>query len=222
VKPRLEADMVEPLRVLMRDGLHLDVVAEEFSAGYGIADLVGAAICKRSCRTRRGSGMCTPLDDLPLLEVLLSLTPGLRRSLGYVQSRLSFSESTLRQKVLPQLARDGLIERDHDGYVRLVKLPPQPTKHIVAVELKRTRWRQAIIQARRYTYFADQTYVALWNGTAPRVDRRLLYKHRLGLIAVEGNSAEILLEAPRRKPRDAKMNRYCAEFLYRQALASSS
>lgn len=222
MRQRLEADMVRPLRALMRHGLDLDVIAEEFSAGYGIADVVGAAMCKSSCRARKALGLSIPLDDQPLLEVLLTLSLGSRRSVGYVQSRISFSESTLRKRVLPQLARYGLIERHADGYVRLVTLPPAPAKRIVAVELKRTRWRDAIVQARRYTYFANQTYVALWDGAAARVDRTLLYRHRLGLIAVEGQKARVLLRAPTRKPRAAKMNRYCAEFLYRQRLLSAT
>jgi hypothetical protein len=97
----------------------------------------------------------------------------------------------------------------------LLKNPPSPTREIVAVELKQRRWREAILQARRYTFFADRTYVAIWNGAVELVDRRLLYRFRLGLIGVEGDRAQVLIEAPRRKPRQEKMNRYCAEFLYR-------
>lgn len=42
---KLEAHMIPPIRVLMRDLMGLDVIVEEFSADYGIADLVGAEIC---------------------------------------------------------------------------------------------------------------------------------------------------------------------------------
>jgi hypothetical protein len=75
------------------------------------------------------------------------------------------------------------------------------------------------LQARRYTFFANQTYVAVWSKTAPRVDKALLYRHRIGLISVKvSGECSILIEAPSINPRAANMNRLCAEFLYRQAL----
>ncbi len=195
----------------------LNVIAEEFSAGYGRADLVGAAICKQNWR-RRSVGIESPLDYEPLLEVLLLLTSGTRHSLRFLLNRVSFSENILMKKVLPQMETMGIITIDYHGYVRLLKLPPQTTKNIVAVEAKQTKWQEAILQARRYTFFADQTFIAVWNGTASRVDRRFLYRHRIGLIGVEGDCAEIILNAPKRNPRQPKMHRYCSEFLYRKAL----
>lgn len=215
---RLEAHMIEPIRQLMREDMGLEVIVEEFSAGYGIADLVGASMSKENCRTRKSMGLTTPLDNRHFVEVLLLLRPGVRRSFTYLLNRIPLSESTLRQKVLPQMEAHGLIKRDADDYVSLLGEPSQPTECIVAVEAKQTRWRDAIIQARRYTFFADQTYIAVWNGAAGRVDRMLLYRHRIGLIGVEPDGAEVFFEAPTRKPRDPKMNRYCAEFLYRKAL----
>ncbi len=117
---------------------------------------------------------------------------------------------------------DDLIAIDLDGYVRLLTVPPQPTKNIVAVEAKQTKWREAILQARRYTFFANQTYIAVWFDTVDRVDRRLLYRHRLGLIGVGTDNAEVILKAPKRIPRQPKMNRYCSEFLYRIALDAAT
>ena len=210
--------MIEPVRILMREEMGLDVITKEFSAGYGIADLVGGSMCKANCRTRSAMGVPIPIDHKHFVEVLFALRPGVRRSIAYLMNRISFSESTLRTKILPKMETYALIEREGNSHVRLLAAPPWPTKRIVAIELKQSRWREAIIQARRYTFFADQTYVAVWNGTLGLVDQKLLYRHRIGLIGVEPDGAEVFFEAPKRKPRDPKMNRYCAEFLYRKAL----
>jgi hypothetical protein len=218
VKRRLEAHMIEPIRSLMRDRMGLDVVTEEFSAGYGIADLVGAVMCKDNCRDRETMGIATPLDHRHFVEVLSELRLGTRRSIDSILDRVSFSESTFRKRILPRMLSQGLIERESGGYVRLLIRPPKPTRGIVAVEVKQTRWREALLQARRYTFFADQTYVAVWSETAARVDRTLLREHRIGLIGVEQERAEVLMAAPKRPPREPKMNRYCAEYLYREAL----
>jgi hypothetical protein len=142
--------------------------------------------------------------------------------LPYILRRVAFSESTLRGTVLPQLDKLGVIERYGDGYVRLIFAPPKPARHVVAVEAKQTRWRDAILQARRSTFFADQSYVAVWDKTVKRVDKTLLYRHRVGLIAVEPNGdCAIVVNAPRVNPRESSMNRFCSEFLYGLALRSS-
>lgn len=219
---QFEAHMVEPVRLLMQTVMGLEAIIEEFSAGYGTADLVGAKFCARNRQIRQKTETHAPIDHHHWVEVLLALNRNERMSYNSLQRRMTFSDNTLRKTVLPALAALGLVERDKDGYVCLLKNPPSPADEIVAIELKQTRWREAILQARRYTYFADRTYVAVWNGTAELIDRRLLYRFRLGLIGVERNHAEVLVEAPRRKPRQEKMHRYCAEFLYNIAPDSGS
>lgn len=217
----LEAEMIEPIRRFMQHQLQMDIIAQEFSAGYGVADLVGAALCEEGCELRKEKGLEVALDHHYIVQVLLALRSEGRTSLPYILRRVALSESTLRRKVLPQLDKLGVIERYGDGYVRLIFAPPQPAKHVVAVEAKQTRWRNAILQARRYTFFANQTYVAVWAKTAARVDRALLYRHRVGLIAVEPDGeCAIVVEAPRLSPRALDMNRLCAEFLYGLAIRS--
>jgi hypothetical protein len=210
--------MIEPVSSLMSERMGLDVVAREFTAGYGVADLVGAAMSRPGCRDRELLGIATPLDHRYLVEVLLALKSRPRTPVSRVADRVSCSESTLRKKVLPRLRSFGLIEKESDDYVSLVVEPPKPTERIVAIEVKQTKWREALLQARRYTFFADQTYVAVWSEVTSRVDRELLGRHRLGLIAVGAEKAEIVTEAPKRSPREPRMNYFCAEYLYRKAL----
>ncbi len=217
----LEVQMIEPIRRFMHHELQMDIIANEFSAGYGIADLVGAALCAEGCELRKEKGLEVALDHHHIVQVLLALRSEGRTSLPYLLRRVALSESTLRGKVLPQLDKLGVIERYGDGYVRLIFAPPKPARKVVAVEAKQTRWRDAILQARRYTFFADQSYVAVWAKTAPRVDKSLLHQHRVGLIAVEPTGdCGIVVAAPRVNPRESKMNRFCAEFLYGLALRS--
>ena len=217
----LEAQMIEPIRRFMLDHLRMDITAREFSAGYGVADVVGATLCGEGCELRKEKRLEVALDHHHIVQVLLALRSEGRTSLPYILRRVALSESTLRGKVLPQLDKLGVIERCGDGYVRLIFAPPKPARNVVAVEAKQTRWRDAILQARRYTFFANQSYVAVWAKTAARVDKSLLYRHRVGLISVEPNGdCGIVVDAPRVSPRESNMNRFCAEFLYGLALRS--
>ena len=131
---RLEAHMVEPVGLLLRAELGLDVIVGEFSAGYGVADLVGATISESNCRARVQMGLASPLDHKHLVETISVLRTRRRRSIPYLLARLPFSQTTLLRKVLPRLKSMGLIERHPDGYVRLLKYPPYPVEKIVAVE----------------------------------------------------------------------------------------
>lgn len=220
---QLEAHMIEPIRQFMYQEMCMDITAQEFSAGYGFADLVGAALCEQGCQTRKEMGLEVPLDHHHIIQVLQTLRTKRRTSLTYLLQRVAISESTLRKKVLPQMAKLKLIIRDDDEHIRLIAVPPKPARHVIAIEAKQTKWRDAILQARRYTFFANQTYVAVWSRTAPRVDRALLYRHRIGLISVEPSGECVnLIEAPKMNPRAANMNRLCAEFLYRRALDSGT
>lgn len=213
--------MIEPIRLLLQAHLGLDVTAEEVSAGYGIADLVGASLNQECCLRRAELGLDFPLDR-HAVQVLTVLKSDTRTSFDYLLKRTALSESTLRRQVLPRLVSRGLVQRYADGFLSRVIELPKPSKHIVAVEAKQTRWRDAILQARRYTFFADRTYVAVWNGTARLVDRHLLYRHRLGLIGVEPEGAEIIVEAPVREPRSSVMSQFCGELLYGQAILAAS
>jgi len=195
----------------------LDVIVEEFSAGYGVADLVGGVVNKPGQNKRASLGIEEPLDDWKLWEVHQAVNAYRFKTVAELAQKVPLSESTLRNSVIPRMLAAGLLERGKDYRVRLGVSPPPPVKRIVAVEAKQHRWQDAVRQAYRYTSFADLTYVAVWDGTSARVDRTVLKRLGLGLIAVEPSGAKILLRAEAVAPRRPKMHRYCSEALYREA-----
>lgn len=211
---RFEFEMISPIRSALSQQLHLDVVSTEFSAGYGVADLVGAKLCPDGVRMRQNSGTMDAIDKKLLVRVLMAIRRDRRTSVNAILGKLAISESTLKKKVLPQLDRAGIIDRVSPNFVSLVSDVPNPMKQIIAVEAKQTKWREAIIQARRYGYFANKSYIAIWSEKIRSIDRNLLYRHRLGLISVTDGGADIVVEAPLRAPRVRYMHRYCAEYLY--------
>lgn len=212
--------MIAPVRDLLVRELKSDVVVCEFSAGYGFADLVGAKLCNSCCENREKSGWTASLAHRHLVRVLLTLESREPITIEALRERVAISESTLRSKVLPTLRRMGLIEHSRTQVIKLVAMPPKPTEGVIAVEAKQTRWREAILQAKRYKFFADQSYIAVWKETVPRVDRSLLEAHNLGLISVEPHKAIIELEAPVSVPKRLEMNRFCSEYLYAHALST--
>jgi hypothetical protein len=143
---RREAHMIEPLLALMHGSMGLDVTVQEFSAGYGVADLVGAELSDENCRYREHWGLAAPLDHLFVVEVFLAMLLEGSSSISELMKHISFAESTLKNKILPQMVSHGLVERGKNGLLSLVACPPQPTNYIVAIEAKQTRWRDAVLQ----------------------------------------------------------------------------
>ena len=85
----------------------------------------------------------------------------------------------------------------------------------VAVEMKVTRWKKAIRQARIYQLFADKVYLSMPSTYANRPPKDLLRSLGIGLVAVEFVSLRPLVgkaivlvdakESPILKPHHAKM-----------------
>lgn len=214
---RNESQMIDPIRELLFDKMSVDISRREFSAGYGIADIVGAKMCNESCNRREDLGLAVAFDHLTFASVLLILSKTRWTPFAAIAKRVSISETTLQRKILPKLCKLKLTEKFENSY-RLCFELPKPTQKLIAVEAKQKYWRQAILQARRYAFFAEETYIAIWAENIRLVDRSLLYRHRLGLIAVESDNAMVVVQAPLRRPRQPQLNFYSSEFFYGLAL----
>lgn len=218
---RKEAQMIEPIKQLLYDKMFIDIAHREFSAGYGIADIVGAKLCNESCKKRENLGLAIAFDHVYFTSVLLALSQTRWTSFANLSKKISAPENTLRNKILPKLSKLKIIEK-HNNFFRLCVDLPKPTQRLIAVEAKQKNWKEAILQARRYTFFAEETYIAIWTENTRLVDRSLLYRHRLGLIAVDLDHAEVIVKAPIRQPREPKLNLYSSEFFYGQALTNGT
>jgi len=71
----------------------------------------------------------------------------------------------------------------------------QEQTRVVAIELKIRDWRKALQQAVVAQLVADEVYIAIWHRHTTSVDRSLLAKTGVGLISVDGLTAEILVSA---------------------------
>lgn len=209
--------MINPIKNLLFDQMSVDISKEEFSAGYGIADIVGAKFSSENCKQREKLGLAIAFDHIYFASVLLALSQKKWTSFTKLSQKVGAADSTLRNKILPKLNRLKVIEKDNNFFRLCIELP-KPTQRLIAVEAKQCNWREAILQARRYTFFAEETYIAIWAENTRLVDKSLLYRHRLGLISVESDYAEVVVSAPKRQPREPKLNLYTSEFFYKQVL----
>ena len=79
---------------------------------------------------------------------------------------------------------------------------------VCAVELKVSKWREALWQAVVNAQIADESYIAVWHEFAHRAERNadLIRAYRIGLISVETRSASFVFKptSPQRIAKRAK------------------
>jgi hypothetical protein len=109
------------------------------------------------------------------------------------------SEST--ERVLPivnELIDARLIRTSNSGKITLVRNSRLLRSEVIAVELKLSRWKEALLQAQAYRTFADRVVVAL-DGERVNPDSAPFKQEGIGLALVRRRGVELAV-APR--PRE--------------------
>ncbi len=193
-----EYDLVARLATKLQPEFSTDVFVKEFTAGYGIADLVFA----RSFYTRENILNRKPISNYFALELYLSIPEQTPMTLMELSALVKVSPSTLR------LVVNGLI---HDKYLELSKQNTfikagyieSPVKKLVAIEAKLKDWKQGILQARRYKSFTDECYLAILARYDKNIDYSYLERFDIGLILFDEATGDIELK---RKPAGSTMS----------------
>lgn len=190
-----EKKLVYKLDKILKREFGTNLAFHEFSAGYGIADLVFApnfSFTKRSIKR-------TPITDFSSLALLLTLND----DRIYKQSELLASFPQLTQKemkrLLHALTTTHYLEKiGPDAYHKsmLVLNPLNPIKSLIAIEVKLRDHKQGLVQARRYQYFADESYLAILKEAERNIDFEEFNKHNIGLILFDSKTNSIEVKHP--------------------------
>ncbi len=178
-----EQSLVELLETFFQYKGYL--TAKEVSAGYGRADLVLGKLNRNKCKIRKSHNQLQPLFKEYFFEVLRNM-PDIDHSerpihIDDLINNISFSENSLKYKILNYLENNRYIHKiDNDYYYKVNGWVPL-TSEIVAIEVKLSNWKRAFLQANRYKSFADKVYVAMPESKAHLVNIDLLKKHGIGL-----------------------------------------
>lgn len=103
--------------------------------------------------------------------------------------------------VLADLVKWGLAEKNDSGSFSLAEDVRRLTGEVIAIEVKLSRWRQALEQAKNYRRFSDQSAVVL-DLARVKVNESMKATFRnegIGLYAVQGE--ELLQFVPPRRSR---------------------
>lgn len=188
-----EAELVTKIEKLLQEKFSTDLTFKEISAGYGIADLVIAP-----------SETFNPINREPIthfgtlkfflemgkrhytLDELYALAPHVpmrdtRKSISFL-----VSNNYLRHAANDKYQKNQILFKN------------EPIQKIIAIEAKLTDYKNGIIQAKRYQYFADQSYLAILKSAAKHFDTDALVSSGIGLILFDEYSESMRIYKPKR------------------------
>lgn len=188
-----ESDFVRRLAKILEREFETNKNFREIAVGYGIADLVLTPNYRFRKRTLKHK---IPVTDFNSLQILFELQTGVDYTIEDIYLNFSFSSKQAIRKKLGLLIKAGLIEKVSKNAFRKISIEAQldPIPEVIAIEAKLSDHRGGLIQAKRYQYFADKSFLALPNTIKQRVDLNDFKEANIGLIFfdTENNSIEII------------------------------
>lgn len=184
--------MVSHLAEELQGMFNTDIFVREFSAGYGIADLVFARSFRSTNELDR-----SPIKNYYSLVLYLGLAKDIEFTKNDALHILQVGPSTA-QTAINELVISGYIERtSYSNYKKILESKTDELK-LVAIEAKLHDWKHGIMQARRYKAFTDESYLAIFSKYEKNIDKDLLEQHDIGLILVNESDGAISFS---RKPK---------------------
>lgn len=225
----LEAEMQAPARLWM-EGQGL-VTKTEFATPWGVCDLVGVSFHTHNVAKRLAHGQTRSIGSAATVAVLHEI-PDVEDGVSITFPKLyrRLEDQVDRKRLEDELTRlqsaKFVVSPRKNAYQRLNGWMPLH-RRIVAVELKLSRFTEALSQAASHLAFATESYVALPRELALRVlrDRRLsqLTAEGVGLIAISSESCEILLvSAMTSTAIDPVLQHACVERFWRGHIKDNS
>jgi hypothetical protein len=216
-----EKTLVQKLDKILRKQFGTNLSFKEFSAGYGIADLVFASDFSFS---KRQASKRMPITNFFGLKILLSLED----SKVYSQKEiLSIGNSLDRPIILKQLSfliKNNYVEKISKNEFRKAvrKEDLNPIKKIIAIEVKLADHKSGLLQARRYQYFADESYLAILKEAEKNIDTDEFNRQNIGLILFDQKTNSIEIRYPKKGNEfEGRINLYAKELMLQKFLSLS-
>lgn len=190
-----EKKLVLKLDKILKKEFGTNLAFHEFSAGYGIADIVFASNFSFSKKTIKR----TPLTDFNSLNIFLTLDKKKIYTITELHSLFPHLNEIQIKKQIKILTKDGYLEKNgKTGFQKIIEADSlSPIQKIIAIEVKLTDHKGGLMQARRYQYFADESYLAILKEAEKNIDLDEFNRHNIGLILFDNKTNTIEIKYPK-------------------------
>lgn len=179
---------------------------EEVSLGLGVADLVISEIESNKINNKRKK---LDIIDITIYEMLEeSKTIDLKT----IEESTRINRYQIK-KSLAKLIENNYVAEQDNSYV-LNSYYKLSFKKSIAIEAKLKNWKRALLQAYRYRWFADYSYVVLdLDYSKPALNNIEMFKnYNIGLLTISSNGIIQKHFKPKKiKPIDSSMQKLLSE-----------
>lgn len=156
----------------------------------------------------RSDRLSSPSTSEGLTSIESSIVAAVASCEGLCDEAIAQRVYSTVERITPRLRaleHSGVLRRSRDGVLVLRRGALPRAVHVIAVEAKLRRWREAVSQAEAYLSFANQSYVALPELVVRDnlALRELALARRIGILAVNADGVSISKAAPRHQTRSA-------------------
>lgn len=171
------------------------LVVPEVPAAVGIADLVAVRFDHSALKHRLASDvgpLCSPLR----IRVLDLLRCDRSMRIGTLAHKVGSTPGALSRSTLRPLQELGVVELTGDAARATGRWRPV-VAHVTAVELKLSKWRDALKQADNFALSADRSWVVLDQARARPAVAAVGYFRQFGVgLAVLGTDGSLRVVTP--------------------------
>lgn len=204
----LETEMIPVIIKGISNKLGVKYYIQEFETGNGIPDIVFAKEIRHKFHRKMD------YESLHIISKILS------------EEEIIFDSTVVDygkyKELKDYLIRNKYIEILNDGSFVRKKIFKPLINEIIAVEAKLSDWKNGLYQALRYKYFANESYLALSKSKIKNVDQKLFKNKGIGLISVDTNDIEIIVNAKKQNPINVTSFLYSSQKFYEEISMSQS
>lgn len=207
-----ERSLVFKLEKILKKEFGTNLAFHEFTTGYGIADLVFAKKFSFSRKILKRK----PITDFNSFSLFLNLDINKEYSISEISNIFPYLNESEIKKRLRVLVTSGYLNKlDKNFYKKNIsEINFNPIKKIIAIEVKLNDHKNGLIQARRYKYFADESYLAILKEAEKNIDISEFNKQNIGLILFNSKDNTIEIKHPREDQRiEKKINLFAKELM---------
>jgi len=184
-----ENNIVNQFKGKLQADFDTNIAFKEFSAGYGIADLVYA----KNFIFNKNSLKRTPINNYFALKIFLTLKDRHLYEAGEIYSLFNYLSKSQIYPQLEYLHEHKYLNKlsKHEYIKTLNNKELNPIKKIIAIEVKLNDHKNGLIQAKRYQYFADECYLAILKKRKNCFDIKNFEENNIGIILLDEKTGEI-------------------------------
>lgn len=170
----------------------------EVTVGSVIPDIVCIALPRNF---QKEATHYHPEIDTLIISDLLENGPS---TIADISERIYARETTI-EKSLERLRKKSTVVKQKSDLFKLIRKTSLNDYHIVCIEAKLKNWRTALKQAINYRAFSHISYIALPTKVAQKdLVKKSCQTEKIGLIAVEKDSSQILFKPKPHQPYSSK------------------